>query len=512
MDLGELGIVHVSASERVLADERLSFELTAERELSPATRRRSRRDLLVRRALVTADFVGLTGAFLVAAVIATAGSGDVVVVETLVFATTLPVWALAATLYGLYSRDERRPDHSTVDDLVPVFNVITAGTWISVLVFGFLGLRNWHLTSGLTFWLVALVFVVLARACARMIVRRRKDYVQNAIIIGAGDVGQLVGRKLHQHPEFGVRLVGFVDSEPKDMRSDLDHIPLLGRVEDILDIVRRNEVHRVVVAFSNDRHDTLLDLVYSLRYLDVKIDVVPRLFEAVGPAVGMHAVEGLPLVGLPQTRPSRSGRAAKRCTDVIAASLALIVTAPLCLWIAWRIKRDSPGPVLFRQTRLGEGSREFTLLKFRTMIDGTGEEPHREYLAQIMDPGATPTQGSLYKLERPDVVTNAGSWLRRTSLDELPQLINVLRGDMSLVGPRPCIPYETELFEPHHFDRFLVPAGMTGLWQVEARARSTFKEALDLDAAYARNWSLWLDLWLIARTPAVVLRDREATQ
>ena len=345
-----------------------------------------------------------------------------------------------------------------------------------------------------------------------MIVRRRKDYVQNAIIIGAGDVGQLVGRKLHQHPEFGVRLVGFVDSEPKDMRSDLDHIPLLGRVEDILDIVRRNEVHRVVVAFSNDRHDTLLDLVYSLRYLDVKIDVVPRLFEAVGPEVGMHAVEGLPLVGLPQTRPSRSGRAAKRCTDVIAASLALIVTAPLCLWIAWRIKRDSPGPVLFRQTRLGEGSREFTLLKFRTMIDGTGEEPHREYLAQIMDPGATPTQGSLYKLERPDVVTTAGSWLRRTSLDELPQLINVLRGDMSLVGPRPCIPYETELFEPHHFDRFLVPAGMTGLWQVEARARSTFKEALDLDAAYARNWSLWLDLWLIARTPAVVLRDREATQ
>jgi lipopolysaccharide/colanic/teichoic acid biosynthesis glycosyltransferase len=126
-----------------------------------------------------------------------------------------------------------------------------------------------------------------------------------------------------------------------------------------------------------------------------------------------------------------------------------------------------------------------------------------------MDVSALPAENNLYKLSRPSDVTPAGGWLRRTSLDELPQLINVLRGEMSLVGPRPCIPYETEMYEPHHFDRFLVPAGMTGLWQVAARAHATFKEALELDAAYARNWSLRLDLWLLARTPPVLVRRRE---
>ena len=153
--------------------------------------------------------------------------------------------------------------------------------------------------------------------------------------------------------------------------------------------------------------------------------------------------------------------------------------------------------------------REFTLLKFRTMREGTDDAPHREYLKQIMDNTATPEGNNLYKLERPDAVTPLGRWLRKTSLDELPQLFNVLRGDMSLVGPRPAIPYELELYSPHHFERFLVPAGLTGLWQVEARAHSTFGEALDLDVIYARSWSLGLDLRLLLRTPPLMLRRRE---
>jgi lipopolysaccharide/colanic/teichoic acid biosynthesis glycosyltransferase len=153
--------------------------------------------------------------------------------------------------------------------------------------------------------------------------------------------------------------------------------------------------------------------------------------------------------------------------------------------------------------------RKFTLLKFRTMYDGTDEAPHRDYIRQIMSPDALPGSNNLYKLERAEAVTRVGRWLRRTSLDELPQLFNVLRGDMSLVGPRPAIPYEVELFEHHHFERFLVPAGLTGLWQVEARAHSTFREALDLDVAYARGWSLGLDLRLLLRTPLLMLRKRE---
>jgi lipopolysaccharide/colanic/teichoic acid biosynthesis glycosyltransferase len=152
---------------------------------------------------------------------------------------------------------------------------------------------------------------------------------------------------------------------------------------------------------------------------------------------------------------------------------------------------------------------EFTLFKFRTMRDETTAEPHREYVKGIMDPGAEPDARGLYKLERPDDVTGLGRWLRKTSLDELPQLFNVLRGDMSLVGPRPCIEYELEFYAPYHFERFLVPAGLTGLWQVEARAHATLAEALDLDVAYARGWSFGLDLRLLARTPLLMFRQQE---
>ena len=179
-----------------------------------------------------------------------------------------------------------------------------------------------------------------------------------------------------------------------------------------------------------------------------------------------------------------------------------MLAAPAMVAIAIAIKRDSPGPVLFRQTRLGESMREFTHLKFRTMRIGTPEERHREYVGATMSSSASPEATGLYKLDRADEVTRVGRWLRRTSLDELPQLLNVIRGDLSLVGPRPCIPYEVEFFEMHHFDRFLVPAGITGLWQVTARARSTFGEALDLDVAYVRSYSLWLDVQLILRTPS----------
>jgi exopolysaccharide biosynthesis polyprenyl glycosylphosphotransferase len=283
---------------------------------------------------------------------------------------------------------------------------------------------------------------------------------------------------------------------------------VLGTAHEIRELVDRHDVRRIIISFSNDPHGSQLELVHALRDLDVQIDLVPRLFEAIGPTVGMHYVEGLPLVSLPSRRPSRLARGAKRAIDIVGSALALAVLSPVFLVIAWRVKRDSPGPVYFRQERLGERMTSFELLKFRTMRVDADEAPHRAYVETIMDTSQAPSENSLYKLSREDDVTRVGSWLRRWSLDELPQLLNVLRGDMSLVGPRPCMAYESELFEPHHYDRFLVPAGMTGLWQVTARARTTFKEALDLDVAYARNWSLGLDLKLMLRTPFVMFRPR----
>jgi lipopolysaccharide/colanic/teichoic acid biosynthesis glycosyltransferase len=267
----------------------------------------------------------------------------------------------------------------------------------------------------------------------------------------------------------------------------------------------------VIVAFSADPPPKLLALVRELKKLEVQVDIVPRLFEVVGPHVDVHSVEGIPLIALPTVKHFPASRMIKRAVDIVGASIALVLSAPLFGFFAWRIRRDSPGPILFRQTRLGEGMQGFTALKFRTMRTDVDNSVHREYIKNTMSASATVGENGLYKLDRSDAVTPFGRWLRKTSLDELPQLINVVRGEMSLVGPRPCLPYETEFFAPEHFERFAVPAGITGLWQVTARAYATFGEALDMDVAYARNWSLGLDLRLILRTPLHLLRRKGTT-
>jgi exopolysaccharide biosynthesis polyprenyl glycosylphosphotransferase len=476
------------------------------------SRGRMRRGWLVRRMLLAADLIALSAAF----AIVEAGFRDRQIVghvgigvETAIFLGLLPAWVLAAKLYGLYDRDEERATYSTADEVVSVFHLVTVGVWLFYATSWLVGLSNPDQAKLATFWFLALVSVAAARTAARTIARQQSAYVQNAVIIGAGEVGQLIGRKLLQHPEYRINLVGFVDAEPRAKRRDLGDVPILGTPEQIAQIVDRNGVDRVIVAFSRDSHEHMLELLRTIGKDDVHIDLVPRLFEAVSANVGIHTLEGLPLLGLSTSRISRSSRFLKRGLDLIGSAVLLAVLAPLMLVISLLIRRDSPGPVFFRQTRLGMDLHEFTLLKFRTMNEGTDEAPHREYVRQIMRPDATPGSNNLYKLDRDDSTTRIGRWLRKTSLDELPQLINVLRGEMSLVGPRPLIPYELDLFSPHHFERFLVPAGITGLWQVEARAHSTFGEALDLDVAYARGWSLGLDLRLLLRTPLLIFRKRE---
>lgn len=208
---------------------------------------------------------------------------------------------------------------------------------------------------------------------------------------------------------------------------------------------------------------------------------------------------------------SAVGRAAKRAIDVVGATVGLVLAAPLFVWAAWRIPRETPGPLFFRQQRLGQNMHEFTMLKFRTMAADADDAPHRAYIERAMLGENGAAAGELQKLNRVDVVTPTGRWLRKTSLDEVPQLLNVLKGDMSLVGPRPCLAYETWYFAGHHYQRFLMPAGITGLWQVTARAYSSFPEALEMDVMYVRNWSLGLDLRLILRTPLEMLRQWGAT-
>jgi exopolysaccharide biosynthesis polyprenyl glycosylphosphotransferase len=472
---------------------------------------RHRRGWLVRRALLTADLSGLLAAFAITEAIfharVTGGLGTAA--ETIIFLALLPVWVLAAKLYGLYDRDEERATHTTADDLVNVFHLVTVGVWMYYATSWLFGLTHPDQRKLASFWVLALVSVTGMRVLARSAARRHPSYVQNTLIVGAGDIGQLIGRKVLQHPEYRIRLVGFADSQPKAIRPDLGDVQPLGSADDVIDAVQTLDVDRVVVAFSRDTEEELLEVVRALRAHDVQIDVVPRLFDVVGPNSTVHSIEGLPLVSVGPARIGRSSRFVKRCVDLVGASLLLALTTPLFVVIALLIRRDSPGPVFFRQTRVGLDIQPFTLLKFRTMHVGTDEAPHREYLKKIANASATPAANNLYKLDRPDDVTRIGRLLRRTSLDELPQLVNVLRGDMSLVGPRPAIAYELELYAPHHFERFSVPAGLTGLWQVEARAHSSFGEALDLDVVYARGWSWGLDIRLLLRTPLVLLRKRE---
>ncbi len=470
---------------------------------------RACRGWLLRRLLLTADLVGLSLAFLLATVVVGGfeGHGELAPwVEVGLFLATLPVWTVAAKLFGLYDRDDVLADHSTLDDFTRVFLLVTLGAFIFGLATGFM---QTSVAKVLLFWLFGILLVMIGRAVARLGMRHTLAYIQNAVIVGAGDVGQLVARKLLQHPEYGINLVGFVDDQPTARRPDLRHLTVIGASEELPEIVRVLGVERVIVAFSNDDAERTLDLIRSLKHHEIQIDIVPRLFEIVGSNAHLYALEGLPMLGLPPARIRRSSMLLKRSMDVVGALLLLVVTAPLFAFAAWRIKRESPGPVFFRQRRLGMNQREFTLLKFRTMRLDADDEPHRQYIKATMEGRAAPSSDGLFKLDRSDAVTGwFGRWLRATSLDELPQLINVLRDDMSLVGPRPCLPYEVEQFAPQHFERFLVPAGMTGAWQVIARGHSTFADALDMDVLYARSWSLSRDISLALRTPLQLLRAR----
>jgi exopolysaccharide biosynthesis polyprenyl glycosylphosphotransferase len=431
--------------------------------------------------------------------------------EALVFLLMIPVWLLFAKALGLYQHDEARPDHSTADEALGVVCLVTLGSWIVFISGSATNLSHPQLARLIGFWALALLFVLVGRVIVRATARRPDAYVQNAIVLGAGHVGQLVARKIQQHPEYGIRLVGFVDENPRERRVEVDHVPVLGEFDNLTELISRHSIQRVIVAFSGGGDMRTMEMVRSLRDRDVIVDVVPRLYELVGPRAEIHLVEGLPLLTVPPARLSRTDLTLKRAIDVLGAGLLLLLTAPIFALAAFRIKRESPGPVFFRQVRLGENQRPFTALKFRTMKVDTDSAVHREFIKATMSSDATMNANGTYKLSRENCVTPFGRILRKTSLDELPQLINVLRGEMSLVGPRPCIEYETEFFKPHHFDRFLVPQGLTGLWQATARANSTFGEALEMDVAYVRGWSLGLDLRLLFRTPFALLRQRNAT-
>jgi exopolysaccharide biosynthesis polyprenyl glycosylphosphotransferase len=470
--------------------------------------------------LLAADVVGLTGALLFAECLYRWRSGTGAIdtpAEVLLFIASLPLWVVVAKLYGLYDRDEERTDHSTADDFAGVFHMVTAFSWLFWVATYLTGIAHPAVTKMVWFWGAAIVLVTGGRALARALAHRSVLYLQNAVIVGAGDVGQLIARKVLQHPEYGINLVGFVDADPKDLGGGVEHVALLGGVDRLRAIVRLFDIERVIIAFSNDPHDQTLDVVRELKELDLQVDIVPRLFETVGPNVGLHMIEGLPLVGLPPVRLSRSSALLKRTVDVVLAALFLTAFAPLLALIALAVRIDSRGPSLYRHDRIGHARRPIGVLKFRTMrLDACrgsrygGDEAEAAFARLMGDPDKAAEFETTYKLADDPRVTRVGRFLRRTSLDELPQLLNVLRGDLSLVGPRAVTEAELARYGDRVDDLMSVRPGITGYWQINGRSRLSYDDRVRLDLSYISGWSLRLDLTILAQTARVLVARRGA--
>jgi exopolysaccharide biosynthesis polyprenyl glycosylphosphotransferase len=468
-----------------------------------------RRGWLVRRTLLAADVVGLTAAFLLAEVVFSRNDiGRIGFYEELVlFVPALPVWVVVAKLYRLYEHDEERPDHSTVDDLVGLFNLVTAGTWLVLAFCWATGLAGPNFRKIAIFWIAAVVFVAVARAVARFVCRRSTTYTQNTIIVGGGPVGQLVARKLLSHPEYRLDLVGFVDSGPPDVGRVLSGVPTLGPAEQLPLLIEDLCVERVIIAFSTDPYEKSLELVRVLKDYDVQVDIVPRLFEIVGIRAGITSLEGLPLISLPPLKLSRSSLLLKRVFDAVVASVGLVLLSPLMLLLALLVKLDSPGPAFFSQERMGAGGNVFRIHKFRSMVVGAEEQkPGLAARNRYADLG----DDRLFKVADDPRMTRFGGFLRRWSLDELPQLLNVLRGEMSMVGPRPLVLEEDEHVHEWGRSRLKIKPGITGPWQVVGRAEMPFDEMINLDYHYVTGWSLFHDVSLMLRTVRAVVRPRSA--
>jgi exopolysaccharide biosynthesis polyprenyl glycosylphosphotransferase len=474
------------------------------RALQPGRRARviPDRGWLVRRALLLADMLALCVAFGVVQLVfgvSTQLTDRYDAVEELgFFLATIPLWVVVAKLYGLYDRDEDRADNTTADDLVGVLHVLTIGTWLVFAVSSLSGLANPQIGKVFMFWGLGILFVTLSRAGARTYCRRQPAYLQNTLVVGAGDVGQLLVVRLLQHPEYGIKVLGFVDAEPKEPREELAHIPILGTTEDLPDLVGSMNVERVIIAFSGDSHEETLDLMRILKEFDLRVDIVPRLFELVPPSADIHMLEGVPLIGLPRQELSRSSLLLKRAMDVAISLLALALLSPLLLVIALLVKLESRGPVLFSQVRMGLGERQFVIFKFRTMAANAEEQ--KQDVAHLNKHARNGGDPRMFKIPDDPRLTRVGRVLRRYSLDELPQLLNVLRGEMSLVGPRPLILDEHHFVDDWGLRRLDLKPGITGLWQVLGRDSIPFEEMVRLDYLYVTTWSLWSDIRLLLRT------------
>jgi exopolysaccharide biosynthesis polyprenyl glycosylphosphotransferase len=475
--------------------------------VAPAPRTGRRGGRLARgrvRSLVTADVIAVIVAALVTYVVAQAAAPPAIVAPDNFSFVLLPafvaIWIAVFATYRLYESQTHAIAPSSIDEVGRLFNALLAGSLL-LLVAGQVLKRitDWAVYSpaeALFFLCAAIVLVPSLRGVVRTWILPAMIRPRRALIVGSGPVGRLVGRKIEAHPEYGLDLVGFVD--------DADRTAL-GRTEDLTGIVDELDIDWVLLASEGGSYETTLDRVRAVRRPDVHLSIVPNYFELFASNAAIEDLEGMPIVSLPPMSLSRSARALKRSFDVVASAAGLLVLAPVLAMIAIAIKLDSRGPVFFRQPRHGRGGGTFQIVKFRTMV--ADAEQQRFDLA---DRNEMEGGGPLFKIREDPRVTRVGRVLRSWSLDELPQLWNVLRGDMSLVGPRPFVVHESEQITGWAGRRLETTPGITGLWQVLGRNDIPFDEMVKLDYVYVTSWSLWWDIKILCQTIPVVLARRGA--
>jgi exopolysaccharide biosynthesis polyprenyl glycosylphosphotransferase len=437
-------------------------------------------DALLHRMLAAADTLTIAAAAVIVGLWGSGASGAFLLV------LSAPIWIVVGKLVGLYDRDHRTLRHLTVEELPWIFVWALGGT--AVLTFLLAPFPSLDLSSDdrLLVWGSALVLGFTFRGTAR-IVWRRSTQPERILIVGEGPLADAVARKLDLFPDIHATISG--------------RIPSCTALHDQLDELEGAD--RVIVACTELNEGLLEALLPVCRLRGVKLTVVPPTRGIFGTATHLGHVADLPLLDYNTWYVSPSTLALKRIFDVVISLIGLVVTAPLCLLIAFAILLDGWRPVLFRQLRAGENGRAFRIFKFRTMVRGAEAMlPELVSIDDLADP--------MFKIKSDPRVTRVGRFLRRTSLDELPQLLNVLRGEMSIVGPRPELIDLVERYSPEHEVRLRVKPGITGPWQIYGRSELTFDEVLAVEREYVENLSLARDLRIVLMTLPAVFGRRGA--
>jgi exopolysaccharide biosynthesis polyprenyl glycosylphosphotransferase len=447
---------------------------------SEAVRDGRRRERIYRRMLVGADVITAAGAGLVA--LEALGGYRLRPLYLLV----VPLMVLGAKVGGLYDKDELVIDHSTLNELPRLLNLATMFALLVWLARHYVVLGAPTTRNLLMLWLLLTAGLVVGRSIARKLARRIAP-VERCLLVGRRAVFQRLEDKFRAFPR--VRLVGVV----RTAEIASDHTMLR-------DIAERENVQRIIIDTDATSAATTLEIVRAANATGLQVSLLPSMLGAVGGSVVFDDIGGLMLMGVPRFGLSRSSKALKRTFDLIGVGLGVVFTAPLMALIAIAIKLDSRGPVLFRQTRIGRDGTPFKMLKFRTMIQG----------ADALKDSLRPRNEAdgLFKIDADPRITRVGRLLRRSGIDELPQLFNVLAGSMSLVGPRPLVIDEDNNVTGFDRDRLALTPGITGRWQTLGAARVPLAEMVKIDYLYIANWSLWSDFKIVLETISYVAHGR----